>query len=57
MRLRPMPTRILGTAAAAASVLAAVVLPTNAAAAQQIIAENAPNKIQDSYVVVLKDNG
>ncbi|WP_415830357.1 S8 family peptidase, partial [Kibdelosporangium persicum] len=41
--------------AAAAAVLATV-LPTNAVAAQQIIAENAPNKIQDSYVVVLKDN-
>ncbi|WP_235038908.1 S8 family peptidase [Kibdelosporangium aridum] len=51
-----MPTRLLGTAAAAVGVLATVVLPTNAAAANQIIAENAPNKIQDSYVVVLKDN-
>ncbi|MFC0106372.1 S8 family peptidase [Kibdelosporangium aridum] len=57
MRHRSMPARLLGAAAVTASVLAAVVLPANAAAAQQqIIAENAPNKIQDSYVVVLKDN-
>nr|WP_042180596.1 S8 family peptidase [Kibdelosporangium sp. MJ126-NF4]CEL14468.1 Alkaline serine exoprotease A precursor [Kibdelosporangium sp. MJ126-NF4]CTQ88833.1 Alkaline serine exoprotease A precursor (EC 3.4.21.-) [Kibdelosporangium sp. MJ126-NF4] len=54
MRLRSLQGRILGTGVAAAAVFAAV-LPTNAAAAQQIIAENAPNKIQDSYVVVLKD--
>ncbi|MBP2326767.1 subtilisin family serine protease [Kibdelosporangium banguiense] len=58
MRLETLPARLLGLGlAAAAALAAAVAAPAVATAAPPpIIGANAPNKIQDSYVVVLKDN-
>ncbi len=50
--------RTLGVAAVAA-VSAALMIPAAAAAQPEgpIVAENAPNAVKDSYIVVLKDNG
>ncbi|ANZ41272.1 peptidase S8/S53 subtilisin kexin sedolisin [Lentzea guizhouensis] len=50
--------RTLGVAAVAAA-SAALSIPTAAAAQPEgpIVAESAPNAVQDSYIVVLKDNG
>jgi subtilisin family serine protease len=58
MRHRTLPGRILGLGlAATAALAAAIALPSVASAAPPpIIAADAPNRIHDSYVVVLKDN-
>ncbi|GGU39330.1 S8 family peptidase [Lentzea flava] len=56
--MRQRTLRTLGVAAIAAASTALVFQP--AAAAQPegpIVAESAPNAVQDSYIVVLKDNG
>jgi subtilisin family serine protease len=56
--MRQRTLRTLGVAAIAA-VSTVLVLPSAAAAQPEgpIVAESAPNAIQDSYIVVLKDNG
>ncbi|MFS8096680.1 S8 family serine peptidase [Lentzea alba] len=55
--MRQRALRTLGVAAVAAVGTALLVQPAAAQPEGQIVAESAPNAVQDSYIVVLKDNG